>query len=135
LGSPQNISFLVVDDFPTMRRAIKTILEDLGYGNVTEADGNTALPLLKHGNFDFLITDWHMPGMSGLELLRAVRADERLAKLPVLMLTAETERTRIIKAMQASVTGYIVKPFTTSALREKIANMLSAQHEPSASQE
>ncbi|MGH8142477.1 MAG: response regulator [Steroidobacteraceae bacterium] len=121
------MGFLVVDDFPAMRRAIKNILEDLGYGNVTEADGNTALPLLKRGNFAFLITDWYMPGMSGLELLREVRADERLAKLPVLMLTAEADRTRIVKAMQASVTGYLVKPFTTSALREKIVEMLSAQ--------
>ncbi len=127
MGSSQSIGFLVVDDFPAMRRAIKNILEDLGYGNVTEADGNTALPLLKRGNFAFLITDWYMPGMSGLELLREVRADERLAKLPVLMLTAEADRTRIVKAMQASVTGYLVKPFTTSALREKIVEMLSAQ--------
>jgi two-component system chemotaxis response regulator CheY len=126
LGSPQSTSFLVVDDFPTMRRAIKNVLQDLGYTNVTEADdGIAALPLLKHGNFDFLITDWNMPGMSGLELLRQVRADEGLAKLPVLMLTAEAERARIVKAMQAGVTGYMVKPFTTSALREKIAKMLS----------
>jgi two-component system, chemotaxis family, chemotaxis protein CheY len=122
----QSISFLVVDDFPTMRRAIKNVLKDLGYMDVTEAaDGDIALPLLKRGNFDFLITDWNMPGMSGLELLRQVRADERLANLPVLMLTAEAERARIIKAMQSGVTGYIVKPFTTSALRDKIAQMLS----------
>ena len=118
----------MVDDFATMRRAIKNVLQDLGYTNVTEAeDGSTALELLKDGHFDFLITDWKMPGVSGMELLRQVRADQRFAKLPVLMLTAEGERARIIKAMEAGVTGYIVKPFTTSALREKIAKMLSVQ--------
>jgi two-component system chemotaxis response regulator CheY len=128
LASPQNIRFLVVDDFPVMRRAIKTVLKDLGYVDVTEAeDGNVALPMLKQRNFDFLITDWKMPGMSGLELLRQLRADERFVKLPVLMLTAESQRSLIIKAMEAGVTGYIVKPFATSALREKIAKMLSAQ--------
>jgi two-component system chemotaxis response regulator CheY len=128
LGSPQNIRFLVVDDFPIMRRAIKTVLNDLGYGDVTEApDGNTALPLLKGGNFGFLITDWKMPGMSGLQLLQEVRADERLVKLPILMLTGEAAHARIIEAMRAGVTGYILKPFATSALRDKIAKMLSAQ--------
>ncbi len=111
-----------------MRRAIKTVLKDLGYTNLAEAnDGNTALALLEHNDIDFLITDWKMTGMSGLELLRQVRAHERLAELPVLMLTAEAERARIIKAMQAGVTGYIVKPFTTTELREKIEKMLSAQ--------
>ncbi len=111
-----------------MRRAIKAVLQELGYTNVTEAaDAETALTLLKRGNFDFMITDWRMPGMSGLELLREVHADVRLAKLPVLMLTAESERARITKAMEAGVTGYIVKPFTTSALLEKIKKMLSVQ--------
>jgi two-component system, chemotaxis family, chemotaxis protein CheY len=128
LGSAKDIRVLVVDDFSTMRGAIRTILQHLGNIDVTDVeDGGSALLLLKSGNFDLLVTDWSMPGMSGLELLRQVRADERLAKLPVLMLTAETERARIIKAMEAGVTAYIVKPFTTAELRGKIAKMLAAQ--------
>jgi two-component system chemotaxis response regulator CheY len=88
-----NTKFLVVDDFSSMRRIVKSVLKELGYNNVTEADdGSTALPLLRAGEFDFLITDWNMPGLPGLDLLKAVRADDRLAKLPVLMLTAEAKR-------------------------------------------
>ena len=99
----QNLDFLVVDDFSTMRRIIKNLLHDLGYANLTEADdGNTALPLLEHGNFDFLITDSNMPGMPGLELLKQVRADARLGKMPVLMLTAEAKREQIVEAAQAT---------------------------------
>ena len=123
-----NLNFLVVDDFSTMRRIIKNLLHDLGYANVTEADdGNTALPLLKEGNFDFLITDWNMPGMPGLELLKQVRADARLAKLPVLMLTAEAKREQIVEAAQAGVNGYVIKPFTAATLKEKIDKILAAR--------
>jgi two-component system chemotaxis response regulator CheY len=123
-----NLNFLVVDDFSTMRRIIKNLLHDLGYSNVTEADdGNTALPLLKEGNFDFLITDWNMPGMPGLELLKQVRADARLAKLPVLMLTAEAKREQIVEAAQAGVSGYVIKPFTAVTLKEKIDKILAAR--------
>jgi len=123
-----NLNFLVVDDFSTMRRIIKNLLHDLGYANVTEADdGNTALPLLKEGNFDFLITDWNMPGMPGLELLKHVRADARLAKLPVLMLTAEAKREQIVEAAQAGVSGYVIKPFTAATLKEKIDKILAAR--------
>ena len=123
-----NLNFLVVDDFSTMRRIIKNLLHDLGYANVTEADdGNTALPLLKEGNFDFLITDWNMPGMPGLELLKQVRADARLAKLPVLMLTAEAKREQIVEAAQAGVSGYVIKPFTAATLKEKIDKILAAR--------
>jgi len=115
------MKILIVDDFSTMRRIIKNLLRDLGFTNLTEADdGNTALPLLQNGNFDFLITDWNMPGMSGLELLRKVRAEERLAELPVLMVTAEAKREQIIEAAKAGVNGYVVKPFTGAALKEKI---------------
>jgi two-component system chemotaxis response regulator CheY len=119
------MKFLVVDDFSTMRRIIKNLLIDLGYANVTEADdGATALPMLQAGNFDFLITDWNMPGMPGLDLLKAVRADARLAKMPVLMLTAEAKREQIIEAAQAGVNGYVIKPFTAVTLKEKIDKIL-----------
>jgi two-component system chemotaxis response regulator CheY len=124
----QNLNFLVVDDFSTMRRIIKNLLHDLGYANVAEADdGTTALPLLKHGNFDFLITDWNMPGMPGLELLKQVRADARLGKMPVLMLTAEAKREQIVEAAQAGVNGYVIKPFTAATLKEKIDKILAAR--------
>ena len=122
------MNILVVDDFSTMRRIIKNLLHDLGYAKVTEADdGNTALPLLKAGNFDFLITDWNMPGMPGLELLKQVRADSRLAKLPVLMLTAEAKREQIVEAAQAGVSGYVIKPFTAATLKEKIDKIFPAK--------
>lgn len=121
----KDMKFLVVDDFSTMRRIIKNLLNDLGYANVTEADdGQTALPLLQTGNFDFLVTDWNMPGMPGLDLLKAVRADPRLAKMPVLMLTAEAKREQIIEAAQAGVNGYVIKPFTAVTLKEKIDKIL-----------
>ena len=117
----KNIKILIVDDFSTMRRIIKNLLRDLGFNNTSEADdGNTALPMLKNGNFDFLITDWNMPGMTGIDLLRAVRADEQLADMPVLMVTAEQKREQIIEAAQAGVNGYIVKPFTAQTLKEKL---------------
>ena len=117
--------FLVVDDYLSMRRMVKSVLNDLGYSNVTEADdGSTALPLLRAGEFDFLITDWNMPGMPGLDLLKAVRANARLAKLPVLMVTAEAKREQIVEAVQAGVNGYIIKPFTAEVLKEKLAKIL-----------
>jgi len=119
------MKFLVVDDFSTMRRIIKNLLNDLGYANVVEADdGQTALPILQGGGIDFLITDWNMPGMPGLDLLKAVRADPKLAKLPVLMLTAEAKREQIIEAAKAGVNGYVIKPFTAATLKEKIDKIL-----------
>lgn len=115
------MKILVVDDFSTMRRIIKNLLRDLGFNNTHEADdGTTALPLLKSGGFDFLITDWNMPGMQGIDLLREVRADPALASMPVLMVTAESKRDQIIAAAQAGVNGYVVKPFTAATLEEKI---------------
>ena len=117
----KNMKILVVDDFSTMRRIVKNLLSDLGFKNIDEADdGNTALPKLKSGNFDFLVTDWNMPGMSGIDLLKAVRADPALASIPVLMVTAESKREQIIEAAQAGVNGYVVKPFTAGTLEEKI---------------
>lgn len=124
----KEMKFLVVDDFSTMRRIIKNLLHDLGYANVTEADdGNTALPLLQQGEFDFLITDWNMPGMPGLDLLKAVRADTKLKQMPVLMLTAESKREQIVEAAQAGVNGYVIKPFTAVTLKEKIDKILEAR--------
>ncbi|MSQ67353.1 MAG: response regulator [Gammaproteobacteria bacterium] len=116
-----NIKILIVDDFSTMRRIIKNLLRDLGFNNTHEADdGNTALPMLRTGRFEFLITDWNMPGMQGIDLLRAVRADPHLGKLPVLLVTAEARRDQIVRAAEAGVNGYIVKPFTAQTLKEKI---------------
>lgn len=118
------MKILVVDDFSTMRRIIKNLLRDLGFTNTHEADdGNTALPMLQAGNFDFLVTDWNMPGMQGIDLLKAVRADEKLKTLPVLMVTAESKREQIIEAAQAGVNGYIVKPFTAATLSEKLGKI------------
>ena len=129
----KDMKFLVVDDFSTMRRIIKNLLIDLGYANVSEADdGATALPMLQAGNFDFLITDWNMPGMPGLDLLKAVRADARLAKIPVLMLTAEAKREQIIEAAQAGVNGYVIKPFTAVTLKEKIDKILETRADAAA---
>ena len=123
----KDMKFLVVDDFSTMRRIIKNLLHDLGYPNVTEADdGKTALPMLQGGGFDFLISDWNMPGMSGLDLVKAVRSDTKLAKMPVLMLTAEAKREQIIEAAQAGVNGYVIKPFTAETLKEKLDKILGA---------
>ena len=117
----KNMKILIVDDFSTMRRIIKNLLRDLGFNNTSEADdGATALPMLKSGSFDFLITDWNMPGMTGIDLLKTVRSDDKLNTLPVLMVTAEAKRDQIVEAAQAGVNGYVVKPFTAAVLKEKI---------------
>ena len=117
----KDMKILVVDDFSTMRRIIKNLLRDLGFTNVSEADdGSSALPMLQNGRFELLITDWNMPGMQGLDLLKAIRADDKLKHLPVLMVTAESKRDQIVAAAQAGVNGYIVKPFTAQTLKEKL---------------
>lgn len=117
----KNMKILIVDDFSTMRRIIKNLLRDLGFNNTEEADdGKTALPMLERGGYDLLITDWNMPGMQGIDLLKAVRADADLASLPVLMVTAEQKKEQIVEAAQAGVNGYIVKPFTAATLKEKL---------------
>lgn len=119
-----NMKILVVDDFSTMRRIIKNLLNDLGFMNIVEADdGNTAIPILKKGGIDFLVTDWNMPGMTGIELLREVRADDKLSGLPVMMVTAEQKREQIVEAAEAGVNGYIVKPFTAITLKEKMGKI------------
>ncbi len=117
----KQIKILVVDDFSTMRRIIRNLLRDLGYNNTEEADdGSTALQMLQTGEYDFLVTDWNMPRMTGIELLRAVRADATLAELQVLMVTAEAQRDQIVAAAEAGVDGYVIKPFTAAALNKKI---------------
>ncbi|MFQ3230166.1 MAG: two-component system chemotaxis response regulator CheY [Reinekea sp.] len=115
------MKILVVDDFSTMRRIVKNLLRDLGFTNTQEADdGTTAWPMLQSSDFDFVVTDWNMPGMTGIELLQKIRADDRLKDIPVLMVTAEAKRDQIVAAAQAGVNGYVVKPFTAAALKEKI---------------
>jgi len=115
------MNILVVDDFSTMRRIVKNLLVEIGFKNIEEADdGNTALPILEKGGVDFLVTDWNMPGMPGIDLLKAVRANPALATLPVLMVTAEAKREQIMEAAEAGVNGYVVKPFTADTLKEKV---------------
>jgi len=122
----QNMKILVVDDFSTMRRIIKNILKEIGYVNVDEADdGSTALEKLKSGSFDFVVTDWNMPNMPGIELLKAIRQDAALKHTPVLMVTAEAAKENVVTAVQAGVNNYIVKPFTAAALKERIDLILS----------
>lgn len=116
-----NMKFLVVDDFSTMRRIVRNLLKELGFTNVQEAeDGVDALNKLRGESFDFVVSDWNMPNMTGIDLLRAIRADEKLKHLPVLMVTAEAKRENIIEAAQAGASGYVVKPFTAGTLDEKL---------------
>ena len=104
-----------------MRRIIKNLLRDLGFSNTFEADdGNTALPMLKNGDYDFVVTDWNKPGMQGIDLLKEIRKDQALCHIPVLMVTAEAKREQIIEAAQSGVNGYIIKPFTAATLKEKL---------------
>ena len=118
------MKILIVDDFSTMRRIIKNLLRDLGFNNTHEADdGNTALPMLKNGDFQFVVTDWNMPGMQGIDLLKAIRVDDKLKHLPVLMVTAEAKKENIIAAAQAGASGYVVKPFTAATLEEKLGKI------------
>ena len=118
---PQDIRILVVDDMSTMRRIIRTILNQLGYSNIEEAEnGKQALAKLKKEKFDFVITDWNMPEMDGLALVEAIRNDEELKHIPVLMVTAEAKKENVMKALKAGVNNYIVKPFTPEVLKEKM---------------
>lgn len=120
----KNMRILIVDDFSTMRRIIKNVLNELGFQNTDEADdGASALPMIRSGRYDLIITDWNMPGMPGLELLKAIRSDPATAATPVLMVTAEAKKDQIVKAAQAGVNGYIVKPFTPETLRDKIVKI------------
>jgi two-component system, chemotaxis family, chemotaxis protein CheY len=123
----KSMKVLIVDDFSTMRRIVKNLLRELGFNNTVEADdGATALPVLQAGGIDFLITDWNMPTMPGIDLLKAVRKDPSLKGLPVMMVTAEANRDQIVEAAQAGVNGYIVKPFTAQTLEQKIQKIFEA---------
>jgi two-component system, chemotaxis family, chemotaxis protein CheY len=121
-----DMKFLVVDDFSTMRRIVRNLLKEAGYTNADEAeDGQVALSKLKAGKFDFVITDINMPNMTGFELIRAMRADPQLAKIPVLVVSAEAKKEDIVNAAQAGANGYIVKPFTKLTLEEKLGKILA----------
>ncbi|HIP93002.1 MAG TPA: response regulator [Desulfurobacteriaceae bacterium] len=118
---PPNTRFLIVDDMATMRRIIRSILNQLGYQNIDEAeDGRVALQKLKQQKYDFVITDWNMPNMTGIELVQAIRKDPDLKHLPVLMVTAEGKKENVIMALKAGVNNYIVKPFTPETLKQKL---------------
>jgi len=122
--SDPKMKFLVVDDFSTMRHIVRNLLKELGYTNVDEAeDGVVAMQKLTAGGFDFVVSDWNMPNMTGIELLKAIRANPQLAHLPLLMITAEAKKENIIEAAQAGASGYIVKPFTAATLAEKLAKI------------
>lgn len=117
----KNLRFLVVDDFATMRRIVRNLLKDLDFNHVEEAeDGQEALEKLRAGSFDFVISDWNMPNLDGLQLLTEIRKDPNLSSLPVLMVTAEAKKENIIAAAQAGANGYVVKPFTAATLEEKL---------------
>ncbi len=124
MAADPKMKFLVVDDFSTMRRIIRNLLKELGYTNVDEAeDGAQALSKLKNDKYDFVVSDWNMPNMDGLTMLKNIRADENLSYLPVLMVTAEAKRENIIEAAKAGASGYVVKPFTAATLDEKLAKI------------
>lgn len=116
-----NTKFLVVDDFSTMRRIVRNLLKELGFQNVDEAeDGVVALTKLRGNQFDFVVSDWSMPNMAGIDLLKEIRADANLKHLPVLMVTAEAKKETIVSAAEAGANGYIVKPFTGATLEQKL---------------
>ena len=121
LVANKNLKFLIVDDFSTMRRIVRNSLKELGYTDVDEAeDGVAAFNKLRNTHFDFVVSDWNMPNMSGIELLKAIRADANLKNLPVLMVTAEAKKENIIEAEEAGANGYVLKPFTTATLEQKL---------------
>jgi two-component system, chemotaxis family, chemotaxis protein CheY len=128
-----DLKFLVVDDFSTMRRIVRNLLKELGFTDVDEAeDGIVALQKLRAGTFDFVISDWNMPNMTGIELLRAIRADAGLRHLPLLMVTAEAKKENIVEAAQAGASGYIVKPFTAATLDEKLNKIFQSMQKTGA---
>ena len=125
MSNPVDMKFLIVDDFSTMRRIVRGLLKESGYTNAEEAeDGAVALNMLKNGKFDFVVSDINMPNMNGFELLKAIKTDDALKHLPVLMVTAEAKKEDIVLAAQTGAAGYIVKPFTKATLEEKVNHIL-----------
>ncbi|RMG71251.1 MAG: response regulator [Nitrospirae bacterium] len=119
-----SIKILVVDDFSTMRKIVRNVLQQLGYSNIEEAEnGEEALKKLREDHFDFVVSDWNMPVKDGLEMLKEIRSDANLKSLPVLMVTAEAEKSKVIEAIKAGVNNYIVKPFTAETMKQKIAQI------------
>ena len=122
-----NMNVLIVDDFATMRRIVKNILRQLGFTNISEADdGKTALQALKKEKYDLILSDWNMPGMPGIELLKTVRSDDELKDIPFLMVTAEAEKENIVEAVKLGVSNYIVKPFTAETMSEKLGKIFGS---------
>ncbi|MDR2337991.1 MAG: chemotaxis response regulator CheY [Deltaproteobacteria bacterium] len=118
---PRTMKILIVDDFSTMRKIVRNILQQMGFTNLEEAeDGKIALKRLQDGDIEFIISDWNMPNMMGIDLLKSVRADEKLKNLPFLMVTAESQKENVLQAVQAGVSNYIVKPFTAEIMEEKM---------------
>lgn len=134
---PKEARFLVVDDFATMRKIIKKVLSELGYTNIDEADdGKTALPLIQSAHdagqpYSFVISDWNMPGMQGIDLLKACKADPRFKSTPFMLVTAESEQKHILEAAKAGVSDYVVKPFNSATLKAKMERVW-AKHNPTA---
>ena len=125
MSQPSDLKFLVVDDFSTMRRIVRGLLKEMGCVNVEEAeDGVAALQLLRASRFDFIVSDINMPNMNGFDLLKAIKADENLKRIPVLMVTAEARKEDILLAAQSGAAGYVVKPFTKATLEEKVTKIL-----------
>ena len=125
MSTPTELKFLIVDDFSTMRRIVRGLLKEIGYANAEEAeDGTVALNMLKSAKFDFVVSDINMPNMNGFELLAAIKKDDSLKHLPVLMVTAEARKEDIVRAAQDGAAGYIVKPFTKATLEEKVQKIM-----------
>ncbi len=125
MTTPTDLKFLIVDDFSTMRRIVRGLLKEMGCHNAEEAeDGQVALSMLKNGKFDFVVSDINMPNMNGFELLKAIKAEDALKHLPVLMVTAEARKEDIVLAAQSGAAGYIVKPFTKATLEEKVTKIM-----------
>lgn len=124
MPAEKNMHVLIVDDFQTMRRIIRNIFKQLGYDNVDEADhGQRALEMLNKAQFDFVVSDWNMPVMNGLDLLKAIKASEKLKHIPVMMVTAEAQKDNVLEAIKAGASNYVVKPFSAEALQEKIVKI------------